>query len=62
MTNKVRKSSFRSPLALQAGGLIWFATGERVRILGPEHAVLGNGTRVYERITANGPMTSVTPR
>jgi hypothetical protein len=32
------------------GGLVWFLKGEFVRSLGPEHAVLGNGTRAYDRI------------
>jgi hypothetical protein len=32
------------------GGLVWFQKGELVRSLGPEHAVLGNGTRAYDRI------------
>jgi hypothetical protein len=34
-----------------ACGLVWFQKGEPLRALGPEHAVLGDGTRVYDRIT-----------
>jgi hypothetical protein len=32
-------------------GLAWFLKGERVRGLGPEHAALGDGTRVFDRVT-----------
>jgi hypothetical protein len=32
-------------------GLAWFLKGERVRGLGPEHAVLGDGTRAFDRVT-----------
>jgi hypothetical protein len=32
-------------------GLIWFAAGERVRALVPEHAVLWGGERVLDNLT-----------
>ena len=32
-------------------GLVWFLKGERVRGLGPEHAVVGNSERVFDKLT-----------
>ena len=32
-------------------GLVWFLKGERVRGLGPEHAVLWGGERVLDKLT-----------
>ena len=42
---------FDVPRADGATGLVWFIKGEPVRSFGPEHAVLGNGTRVFDRRT-----------
>ena len=41
---------FDRPRDGEPGGLGWFLKGECVRGLGPEHAVLGDGIRVYDRI------------
>ena len=41
---------FDVPRGDGTSGLIWFLKGEPVRSLGPDHAVLGNGTHVFDRI------------
>jgi hypothetical protein len=41
---------FDCPSDGKSGGLVWFQKGECVRGLGPEHAVLRDGIRVYDRI------------
>ena len=41
---------FDVPRDGKPGGLVWFQKGQTVRSFGPEHAVLGNGTRVFDRI------------
>ena len=41
---------FDVPRGDGTSGLIWFLKGEPVRSLGPDHAVLGNGTHVFARV------------